>query len=81
MAKIQAPNKQYTGISAGVSFVNGVGETSDPHLIDWFRTHGYTVEKPPKAPQEPKMPQAPKEPKEPKEPGEADEKKSDGGGK
>lgn len=43
MPKIYAPNKQYTGISASVTFVNGVGETSDPHLIQWFREHGYTV--------------------------------------
>lgn len=44
MAKIYAPNKQYTGVSASVTFVNGVGETSNPHLIQWFREHGYTVE-------------------------------------
>lgn len=43
MAKIYAPNKQYTGISASVMFVNGVGETSDPHLIKWFRERGYKV--------------------------------------
>lgn len=44
MAKILAPNKQYTGISASVSFVNGVGETNSPHLIDWFNEHGYKVD-------------------------------------
>jgi len=44
MAKIYAPNKGYTGVSAGVRFVNGVGETDDPHLIDWFRRRGYRVE-------------------------------------
>lgn len=43
MAKIYAPNKQYTGLSASVMFVNGVGETSDPHLIKWFRERGYKV--------------------------------------
>ena len=43
MAKIVANNKEYTGISASVSFVNGVGETSDPYLLDWFREHGYEV--------------------------------------
>lgn len=48
MAKIFAPNKQYTGVSAGVTFVNGVGETSDPHLLQWFRERGYTVEDEPK---------------------------------
>ncbi|MDF2513730.1 MAG: Uncharacterized protein K0S04_3596 [Herbinix sp.] len=35
MAKIYAPNKQYSGISASVVFVNGVG---------WFKDHGYEVE-------------------------------------
>lgn len=44
MAKILAPNKSYTGISAGVAFSNGVGETEDKRLIEWFHSHGYTVE-------------------------------------
>ena len=43
MAKIIAPNKDYDGISASVSFDKGVGETSDAHLLDWVRTHGYKV--------------------------------------
>ncbi len=46
MAKIKAPNTQYTGISAGVPFVSGVGETDNPYLIEWFRSHGYEVEAP-----------------------------------
>ncbi|MGF9913732.1 hypothetical protein ABEX47_03355 [Paenibacillus ehimensis] len=44
MAKIYAPNTQYTGLSASVMFINGVGETSDPNLLEWFRDHGYIVE-------------------------------------
>lgn len=44
MAKIIAPNKQYTGISASVSFINGEGETERPELIEWFKNHGYEVE-------------------------------------
>ncbi len=44
MAKIYAPNKQYTGISASVSFVKGVGETEVTTLLKWFEEHGYTVE-------------------------------------
>ena len=44
MAKILSPNKQYTGVSASVSFANGVGETDKLHLIEWFVAHGYTVE-------------------------------------
>jgi len=42
--KVFTPNKKYTGISAGVSFSNGVGESTDPHLLSWFESHGYTVE-------------------------------------
>lgn len=44
MAKIYAPNKQYSGVSASVPFVNGVGETENKSLIDWFKEHGYSVE-------------------------------------
>lgn len=43
--KIYSPNKEYTGISASVSFCSGVGETDDPHLIEWFKEHGYETEK------------------------------------
>lgn len=46
MAKIICPNKQYTGVSASVPFVNGVGETEDQHVIEWFKSHGYEVEEP-----------------------------------
>ena len=42
--KIYSPNKEYTGVSASVPFCNGVGETNDPHLIQWFKDHGYKVE-------------------------------------
>lgn len=44
MAKILAPNKSYTGISASVDFSNGVGETEDKSLIEWFCSHGYEIE-------------------------------------
>ncbi|EPB8194499.1 hypothetical protein ACRTCC_000278 [Clostridium perfringens] len=43
MAKIIAPNKQYTGISASVYFCNGIGETDSKDLINWFKEHGYSV--------------------------------------
>lgn len=43
MAQIIAPNKDYSGESASVTFVRGVGETSDAYLIEWFKEHGYTV--------------------------------------
>lgn len=42
--KIYAPNESYTGSSAGVTFVNGVGETDNLHLIDWFKERGYRVD-------------------------------------
>lgn len=44
MAKIIAPNKEFTGVSASVSFCNGIGETEDPRLIAWFKDHGYEVD-------------------------------------
>lgn len=46
MAKIIAPNKGYNGTAASVSFRDGIGETDKPHLIQWFKEHGYTVEEP-----------------------------------
>ena len=52
MARIIAPNDQYNGTSASVAFERGVGETDDPALIAWFRTHGYQVELPQEAPAE-----------------------------
>ena len=42
--KIYSPNKDYTGVSASVPFCSGVGETEDPHLIQWFKDHGYKVD-------------------------------------
>jgi len=43
MAKIQTPVKGYTGIIAGIPFVNGIGETEDRWVIQWFRRKGYKV--------------------------------------
>lgn len=42
--KIYTPVKNATGTWCSVQFVNGVGETDNPHLIEWFKSHGYTVE-------------------------------------
>lgn len=41
--KIYAPVKNANGIYASVKFVNGVGETDNPRLIEWFKSHGYKV--------------------------------------
>lgn len=42
--KIYAPVKDANGVWASVRFINGVGETNNPALIEWFRKHGYRVE-------------------------------------
>jgi len=52
MARIIAPNDEYSGTSASVAFQRGVGETDDPALIAWFQAHGYRVERPIEAPPE-----------------------------
>ena len=41
--KIFTKVPDFTGIRASVMFVNGQGDTDDPHLIDWFRKNGYVV--------------------------------------
>lgn len=43
MAKITAPNRQYSGLVAGVRLVDGQGETDDQHAINYFRRAAYTV--------------------------------------
>lgn len=55
--KVYAPNKGYTGVSASVAFCNGIGETDDPRLLDWFRDRGYTVEEPEEPPKEEATPE------------------------
>ena len=42
--KIYAPVKDFNGQRCNVRFIKGVGETNDPNAIEWFRTHGYSVE-------------------------------------
>lgn len=42
--KIYAPVENVNGVYASVRFVNSVGETNNPALIHWFKTHGYRVE-------------------------------------
>lgn len=43
--KVYAPVENVNGIYASVMFVNSVGETNNPALIEWFRSHGYRTEK------------------------------------
>lgn len=42
--KIITPSEGYTGIIAGIPFVNGEAETEDNWLISWFKEKGYKVE-------------------------------------
>ena len=44
MFKIKAPNEAYTGTIAGVAFLNGLAETNNQRMIDWFKEKGYSVE-------------------------------------
>ena len=41
--KIYAPVKDFNGLRNNVRFVNGVGETDNPELLSWFKSHGYKV--------------------------------------
>ena len=41
--KIYAPVRNATGVWCSVHFYNGVGETDNPILIDWFKKHGYAI--------------------------------------
>ena len=41
--KIYAPVKDFNGWRNTVRFVNGVGESNDPKIIEWFRIQGYKV--------------------------------------
>ena len=42
--KIYAPVKDFNGLRNNVRFVKGVGETDNQQVVEWFKTHGYTVE-------------------------------------
>lgn len=39
--KIYAPVKDFNGLRNNVRFINGVGETDNPKLVNWFVKHGY----------------------------------------
>ena len=43
--KIYAPVKDFNGLRNNVRFVDGVGETEDIGLVNWFKSRGYKVEK------------------------------------
>lgn len=43
MVQIQTKVPGYNGVSAGIQFRDGVGETNDSWRIQWFKDHGYSV--------------------------------------
>lgn len=42
--KIRTKNPKFTGVRAGIAFVNGEGETSDEKIVGQLRRLGYAVE-------------------------------------
>lgn len=44
MTKVTAPNRGYNGISAGVVFTDGVGETDNAGALAYFRRAGYELD-------------------------------------
>ena len=43
MMQVATPVAGFTGEVAGVQFVDGVGETSDPRSLAYFSRHGYQL--------------------------------------
>ncbi|MEG0165649.1 hypothetical protein [Anaerorhabdus sp.] len=41
--EVKSPNESFRGVCASVSFLNGVGYTSNEHLVEWFKKHGFEV--------------------------------------
>lgn len=41
--KIYTPVKDFNGYRNNVRFINGVGETNDHNVAEWFRNNGYKV--------------------------------------
>lgn len=43
MKTVRAPQSDYSGVSAGVSFTDGIGYTDDDNALAYFRASGYEV--------------------------------------
>lgn len=43
MAAVKTPVEGFNGTVAGVTFVDGVGETDDDNALAYFARHGYDV--------------------------------------
>lgn len=48
MAAVSTPVGGYNGVVAGVTFVDGKGETDNANALAYFRRHGYEVAEPSK---------------------------------
>ncbi len=46
MAIITTPVPGFTGVSVGVNFTDGVGQTDDEVKLAYFRRHGYGIDVP-----------------------------------
>lgn len=44
MARIFSPNSDFSGYRLGVTFTRGVGESTDPQVVDAFRHRGWDIE-------------------------------------
>lgn len=44
LAQVKTPVEGFSGVVAGVSFVDGVGESDSPSALNYFRRHGYAIE-------------------------------------
>ena len=42
--RIYAPVRDFNGVRNSVRFVEGIGDTDDPRVAEWFRSRGYKVE-------------------------------------
>lgn len=56
MSTVRTPVAGYTGDVVGVTFTDGVGETTDPAALAYFARQGYQVGEPEPEP-EPEKPQ------------------------
>jgi len=45
MIVVKAPNHDYTGVTAGLTFIQGEARAHelDPHIRDWLQRKGYEV--------------------------------------
>jgi hypothetical protein len=47
MATVYSPNRKFNGVSVGVTFTDGKGETDDDVALAYFARRGYGIDEPP----------------------------------